>query len=107
MSDMVFNPPAAQRALAETSASRSQTTDRAHWSQGDDQQTRSLPERDRAGHRNESNSNAFFLKARTLLTRHWYPSSWRSRTNILRNAEWQVRVGARSDRAESSSPDGI
>jgi hypothetical protein len=28
-------------------------------------------------------------------------------TNILRNAEWQVRVGARSDRVESSSPDGI
>jgi hypothetical protein len=60
-----------------------------------------------AGHRNESNSNAFFLKAQTLLTRHWYPSSWRSQTNILRNAEWQVRVGARSDRVESSSPDGI
>jgi hypothetical protein len=40
-----------------------------------------------AGHRNESNSNAFFLKARTLLTRHWYPSSWRSQTKILRNAE--------------------
>ena len=30
-----------------------------------------------------------------------------SRTNILRNAEWQVCVGARSDRVESSGPDGI
>jgi hypothetical protein len=58
-----------------------------------------------AGHRNESNSNAFFLKARTLLTRHWYPSSWRSRADILRNAEWLVRVGSRSDRGESSSSD--
>ena len=47
MSDVVRNPPAAQRALAKTSAGRGQTTDRAHWSQGDDRQTRSLPERDR------------------------------------------------------------
>jgi len=47
-----------------------------------------------AGHdRDGSNDNAFFLKARTLLTRHWYPSSWRSRADILRNAEWLVRVG--------------
>jgi hypothetical protein len=31
-----------------------------------------------------------------LLTRHWYPSSWRSRPDILRNAEWLVRVGEHS-----------
>jgi hypothetical protein len=106
MSDMVFNPPlrnapwrkgapvAAKRPIARIGRKEM------------------IGRRDRclsaiAGHRNESNSNAFFLKARTLLTRHWYPSSWRSRTNILRNAEWQVRVGARSDRVESSSPDGM
>jgi hypothetical protein len=43
--------------------------------------------------RDGSNDNAFFSKARTLLTRHWYPSSWRSRADLLRNAEWLVRVG--------------
>jgi hypothetical protein len=53
----------------------------------------------------ESKLNAFFVKARTLLTRHWYPSSWRSRADILRNAEWLVRVGARSEQLRSSCPD--
>ena len=43
--------------------------------------------------RDGSSQNAFFLKARTLLTRHWHPSSWRSRADILRNAEWLVSVG--------------
>jgi hypothetical protein len=43
--------------------------------------------------RDGSNDNAFFSKARTLLTRHWYPSSWRSRADLLRNAEWLMRVG--------------
>ena len=59
-----------------------------------------------AGQHNELNPNAFFMKARTLLTRHWYPSSWRSRADILRNAEWLVRVGARNNCVESSSADG-
>jgi hypothetical protein len=48
-----------------------------------------------ARHHTEPNPNAFFVKARTLLTRHWYPASWRSRADILRNAEWLVRVGER------------
>jgi hypothetical protein len=51
--------------------------------------------------RDESNHNAFFSKARTLLTRHWYPSSWRSRADILRNAEWLLRVGEQLTRAET------
>ena len=51
--------------------------------------------RDRA----EANANAFFAKARTLLTRHWYPASWRSRADIVRNAEWLVRVGEKLGRA--------
>jgi hypothetical protein len=56
-----------------------------------------------ADHRDDSNPNAFYMKARTLLTRHWYPSSWRSRVDILRNAEWLMRVGVRSEQLESSS----
>jgi len=48
-----------------------------------------------ARHHTEPNPNAFFVKARTLLTRHWYPASWRSRAGILRNAEWLVRMGER------------
>lgn len=51
--------------------------------------------------RDEPNPNAFFVKARTLLTRHWYPSSWRSRADILRNAEWLVRVGEKLNQAEA------
>jgi hypothetical protein len=46
-----------------------------------------------AHHRDESIPNTFFAKARHLLTRHWYPSSWRARADILRSAEWLVRVG--------------
>jgi hypothetical protein len=52
-------------------------------------------------HHTEPNPNAFFAKARTLLTRHWYPASWRSRADILRNAEWLVRVGEKLGRAET------
>jgi hypothetical protein len=59
-----------------------------------------------AGHRDDSKPNAFFVKARILLTRHWYPSSWRSRADILRNAEWLVRVVARSEQLGSSCSDG-
>ena len=50
-------------------------------------------------HHTEPNPNAFFAKARNLLTRHWYPASWRSRADILRNAEWLVRVGERLSQA--------
>jgi hypothetical protein len=51
--------------------------------------------------RDGPNHNAFFVKARTLLTRHWYPASWRSHADILRNAEWLVRVGERLSQAEA------
>jgi hypothetical protein len=53
-----------------------------------------------AGCRDEPNANMFFLKARTLLTRHWYPASWRSRGDILRNAEWLVRLGEKYNQAQ-------
>lgn len=100
MSDMVCNPPlrkAPGRKRAPVAAKR--PTARIGRQEIIDRRDRCLSAI--AGHRNESNSNAFFLKARTLLTRHWYPSSWRSRADILRNAEWLVRVGARSDRVKS------
>ena len=32
-------------------------------------------------------------KARQLLTRHWSVSSWRSRADLLRTAEWLIGVG--------------
>jgi hypothetical protein len=54
--------------------------------------------------RNEVDTNTFFAKARTLLTRHWYPASWRSRADILRNAEWLVRVGEKFSGAQPSRP---
>jgi hypothetical protein len=50
-----------------------------------------------AHHRDEATPNMFFAKARQLLTRHWYPSSWRARADILRTAEWLVRVGEKPD----------
>jgi hypothetical protein len=50
-------------------------------------------------HHTKPNPNAFFVKARTLLTRRWYPASWRSRADILRNAEWLVRVGEKLSQA--------
>jgi len=38
--------------------------------------------------------NSFFDKARQLLTRHWSASSWRSRADILRTAEWLIGIGS-------------
>jgi hypothetical protein len=34
-------------------------------------------------------------KARQLLTRYWSASSWRSRADILRTAEWLVGIGSK------------
>lgn len=39
--------------------------------------------------------HSFLDKARQLLTRHWWPASWRARADILRSAEWLVGVGRR------------
>jgi hypothetical protein len=47
------------------------------------------------------NSGSLFEKARQLLTRHWSASTWRSRADLIRTAEWLVGVGKRS--AESAS----
>src|SRR5262249_27365248 len=62
-----------------------------------DRCTRAIARHDRDG----SNDNAFFSKARTLLTRHWYPSTWRSRADLLRDAEWLVRVGEQVSSAKT------
>jgi hypothetical protein len=32
-------------------------------------------------------------KARQLLTRHWWSSSWRARADVLRAAEWLLGIG--------------
>src|SRR4029453_19470798 len=45
--------------------------------------------------RESATPNSFFDKARQLLTKHWSASSWRSRADILRTAEWLVGVGRR------------
>jgi hypothetical protein len=45
--------------------------------------------------RESATPNSFFDKARQLLTKHWSASSWRSRADILRTAEWLVDVGRR------------
>ena len=45
--------------------------------------------------RESTTPNSFFDKARQLLTRHWSLSSWRSRADLLRTAEWLVGVGRR------------
>jgi hypothetical protein len=43
--------------------------------------------------RENATPNSFFEKARQLLTRHWSTSSWRSRADILRTAEWLIGIG--------------
>jgi hypothetical protein len=41
-------------------------------------------------------------KVRQLLTRHWAASSWRSRADLLRTAEWLVGIVRKSAEADSS-----
>jgi len=38
-------------------------------------------------------ASSFLNKARQLLTRHWWSSSWRARADVLRTAEWLVGLG--------------
>src|SRR5262245_25657920 len=93
MADPGFNPPLrkpAPRKEGPCAARRSaERIGRQELTARRDRCIMAIARHDRDG----SNDNAFFSKARTLLTRHWYPSSWRSRADLLRNAEWLVRVG--------------
>ena len=41
--------------------------------------------------------NAFFDKAMILLTRYWAGTPWSGRAELLRTADWLIRVGARAD----------
>jgi hypothetical protein len=44
-------------------------------------------------------SASLIEKARQLLTRHWSVSSWRSRADLLRTAEWLIGIGKKGAEA--------
>jgi hypothetical protein len=41
-------------------------------------------------------SSPLLDKAQQLLTRYWWPASWRCRADVLRSAEWLVRISGRN-----------
>jgi hypothetical protein len=43
-------------------------------------------------------SENFSEKARQLLTKYWSTSSWRSRVDILRTAEWLIAAARKNTR---------
>jgi hypothetical protein len=51
-------------------------------------------------------SRALAGKARRLLTAHWATSSWRARANLLRTAEWLLRISRKAAATCAPWPDG-
>lgn len=53
--------------------------------------------------RNEENNATFADKAMQLLTRWWASTGWNAREELLKSADWLIRVERQNQQAKSAS----